>query len=186
MPGIGHLGVGLAAKSFVPKAPLGVLLVATEATDILWGLSTLTRRECLINATHSLFTSAVLSLAGGLAGARVYRDPRTGAVIGLVILSHWALDFIVWEDTLPLLFEGSPKVGLGLYRAGPGGHQVKMSLPVVAMELGLPLLGLGVYLGTRGMCRVIGKRPKPIMPAVDAGIIPARLNWIKPHVRSEI
>ena len=149
MPGIGHFGVGLAAKSLAPKVPLGILLVASEAADMLWAVSALTRRESLITASHSLFTSAVMALSGGLAGARVYRDWRTGAVIGLVVLSHWALDFIVWKDTLPLLFEGSPKVGLGLYSAGPGSHEVKIGPAVLAMELGLPLLGFVVYLGSR-------------------------------------
>ncbi len=149
MPGIGHIGVGLAAKSVAPEVPLGVLLVATEATDILWGVSLLARSESLKDLTHSLFTSAILSLAGGLAGARVYRDARPGAVIGLVLLSHWALDFVVWKDTLPLLFKGSRKVGLGLYNATPGSQEVKFGLPVAAMELGLPMVGLAIYLGSK-------------------------------------
>ncbi len=32
----GHLAIGLAAKSAVPKAPLWVLLVATEIPDLLF------------------------------------------------------------------------------------------------------------------------------------------------------
>src|SRR5512133_3873477 len=145
MPGIGHIGVGLAAKSVAPKVPLGVLLVATEATDLLWGLTALTSSEKLILLSHSLFTSAILSSIGALVGARVYRDLRTGAVIGLVSLSPWGLDFIVWKETLPLLFGASRKVGLGIYGAPAGSHEVKLGLPVVALELGLPIAGLLVY-----------------------------------------
>jgi hypothetical protein len=157
MPGIGHLGVGLAAKRIAPNVPLGALLVAAEATDLLWGALALTGIESVERSpwSHSLVTSAGLSALAALLAGRIYRDPRTGAAVGLVVLSHWALDFVVWKDTLPLLFEGSPKVGLGLYGSG-GTQAVKPSLPVLAIELGLPLLGLAVYLQTRG---VFGRRP---------------------------
>lgn len=151
MPAIGHLGIGLAAKRVVPKVPLGVLLVASDATDILWGILALTGIESLDQSpwSHSLATSAGLSAMAALLAGRIYRDRRVGMAVGLVVLSHWALDFVVWKDTLPLLFAGSPKVGLGLYGSG-GSQAVKFSLPVAAIELGLPLLGLAVYLQAPG------------------------------------
>lgn len=152
MPGIGHLGVGLAAKRFAPKASLGALLVASEATDLLWGGLALAGIEGVRDGywSHSLLTSAILSAAGALAGARAYRDACTGAVIGLVVLSHWALDYLVWKDSLPLLFEGSPKVGLGLYGAEAGKVMPRPSLPVLAIEVGLPVLGLACWLTAKG------------------------------------
>jgi hypothetical protein len=149
VPGPGHLGVALAAKPIAPKAPLAALLVATEATDILDLLLTLARVKNAGDLSHSLATNVVMSLAGGLLGARLCRDARAGAVIGLVALSHWGLDFIVWKDVLPLLYEGSPKVGLGLYGAPAGTHEIKLSPQLVAMELGLPAIGLLVHLCTR-------------------------------------
>ncbi|MGB8357583.1 MAG: hypothetical protein WCD55_03115, partial [Bacteroidales bacterium] len=38
MAGLGHLGLGFAAKPIVPRVHLAVLLVAAELTDILWAL----------------------------------------------------------------------------------------------------------------------------------------------------
>jgi hypothetical protein len=35
---IGHIGLGLAAKKVAPAASLGVLLIAAEAADVLWGV----------------------------------------------------------------------------------------------------------------------------------------------------
>ena len=37
-----------------------------------------------------------------------------------MVLSHWVLDFIVHGPDLPLLFGGSPLVGLGLWTSGAG------------------------------------------------------------------
>jgi hypothetical protein len=36
--GPGHLGIALAAKPLAPKAPLGVLLAATEVSNVLFFL----------------------------------------------------------------------------------------------------------------------------------------------------
>ncbi len=55
----------------------------------------------------------------------VSRDWRTAGVIALVVFSHWVLDFISHPmgfgkqvpPDMPLLFAGSPVVGLGLYNS---------------------------------------------------------------------
>lgn len=49
-----------------------------------------------------------------------FRNRRTSIIIGLVVFSHWVLDFIVHPQELPLLFGGSPMVGLGLWIFQPG------------------------------------------------------------------
>jgi hypothetical protein len=38
MAGLGHLGFGFAAKPLAPKVHIVVLLIASELTDILWGI----------------------------------------------------------------------------------------------------------------------------------------------------
>ena len=151
MPGIGHIGIGLAAKRVAPEVPVGVLLAASEATDLLWGALALTGIEAVDRSpwSHSLFTSVTLSAAAALAAGLVYRNKRAAATVGLVAFSHWALDFVVWKDTLPLLFDGSPKVGLGLYGSG-GTQAVKLGPAVLAIELGLPLVGAAIYMSARG------------------------------------
>jgi hypothetical protein len=84
--------------------------------------------------------SVILSLLAALLAARIYRDHRAGVVVGLLVFSHWVLDFIFhpiplssfswrsWQwsyghplpSDLPLLFGNSPKVGLGLYNSISG------------------------------------------------------------------
>jgi hypothetical protein len=53
------------------------------------------------------------------------------------------VDFAVHPADLPLLFIGSPKVGLGLYTSGPG------FIASVVLELGLLAGGIAIYLVTR-------------------------------------
>ncbi len=56
--------------------------------------------------------------------------------------SHWALDFLMHAN-LPLLFDGSPGVGLGLENTGPG--LVLMTIVDLVLLAG----GLAIYLRTR-------------------------------------
>lgn len=59
---------------------------------------------------------------------RLRRDRSLAVFIGLLVASHWVVDFITQPMTNaypgsvgpPLLFEGSPTVGLGLYRTALG------------------------------------------------------------------
>ena len=134
----GHLGIGFAAKRVAPKASIWVLLVATEVLDLLsFGFEALGIEEFGVTQTdasqgltllvpgsipwsHGLFMSLVWSVVAGVIAYLIYRDRRTGTVVGLLVFSHWVLDFIVHLPDLPLLFDGSPLVGLGLWGSGPG------------------------------------------------------------------
>jgi hypothetical protein len=72
----------------------------------------------------------------------IYRDSRSSGVIGLVFLSHWALDFIV-NPGLPLLFKGSPTVEPGLWCSGPG------FILSIVLDVGLLAGGIAIYRVTR-------------------------------------
>lgn len=155
MAGISHLAVGLAAKPLAPKVPLWTLLVASEAVDILWGGLAAARVETLGNSpwSHSLVTAVALSILGGTILGRVYRSVRSGAVIAAVIFSHWVIDLITHpmfggQPDMSLLFEGSPKLGMGLYTALPMGA-------VTAIEIGSVLLGLVVLLTNKRKSKVV-------------------------------
>jgi hypothetical protein len=75
------------------------------------------------------------------------RDRRTSLVIGLLVLSHWVLDFVSHPmgmgkelpPDLPLLFEVSPKVGLGLYNS---------VVAALITDFGLLTVGSAIYLST--------------------------------------
>lgn len=160
MSGIGHFAAGLVGKPAAQKVPLGVLLIASEANDLLCvlfnsmgieppanfsidftqGIHYLTRGS---NPwSHGLFMSMVWSaLAAGL-GLTFYRSRRTAGVIGLVVFSHWILDFLM-HSNLPLLFDGSPLVGVGLENSGAG------FIFMTVLDLALLAGGITIYLKAR-------------------------------------
>jgi hypothetical protein len=159
--GLGHCAVGLAAKPVVPRVPLGVLLLATLMLDVLaiaFGWMGIEGGKTGIPWSHGLFMSVVWSVAAAFLVARIYHDRRAGVVVGLLVLSHWLLDFVshpipfpsfswrTWQwsyghplpPDLPLLFARSPKVGLGLYNS-------ISAVEATALELGMLVLGAAVY-----------------------------------------
>ena len=157
----GHLGVAFAAKTLVPKAPLWTLLVASEALDFLsfgfimlgiekmavsqigfeYGIQTITPGS--VPWSHGLFISVVWSLIFTAIAYLFLKDWKTSGMIGLVTFSHWILDFIVHPPDLPLLFNNSPVLGLGLWTSGPG-----LILSII-LELALLVGGVAIYLVER-------------------------------------
>src|ERR1019366_7925123 len=95
---IGHFSVGLAAKPTAPKVPLGILLLATWILHVLavaFGFAGIERGGSAgLPWPHGLFMSVVWSVVAALVTARIYRDHRAGLVVGLLVFSHWALDFL--------------------------------------------------------------------------------------------
>ena len=156
MAGIAHMGVGLAAKRFAPDVPVGVLMVSAFAIDIVWGAGFVVGLDHLSQTdqaaafpwSHSLLMAVVWSGIAALLAQRFYRSRRTSIIIGLVVFSHWIVDFISHPMTaimpnatgLPLAFEGSPVVGLGVWST---------PLAVGVGESVLLIGGLVIYLLTR-------------------------------------
>src|SRR4051812_46064322 len=131
---LGHFGIALAAKKVAPRPSLGALLTAALLVDGIWPLFLLLGWEKVeivpgITAvtpldfvsypyTHSLVAGLLWgALLGGAYFLRA-RD-RTGALwIGLLVVSHWVLDFVAHRADLPL-WPGSPRFGLGLWYSLP-------------------------------------------------------------------
>jgi hypothetical protein len=148
---IAHIGLGLAAKRIAPTVPLGVLLLASEATDVLCGVlmfagiekmraspgaTAMTPLEFLYYPwSHGLFMNVVWGLLAAFVGARLLRDRRGGVIIGLLVFSHWALDFISHKPDMPLLWDNSLKVGLGLWNSVPGSMAVEFALFIAGIVL---------------------------------------------------
>ena len=154
MAGLGHIGLGFAAKPIVPRVHLVVLLIATELIDILWGIFYFTgidRNGIGSDSSpwsHSLFMSVIWSVLAALIAARFYHDNRSGIVIGLLVFSHWVIDLITHPmgailggkpllPDLPLFFNGSPKVGFGLYN-----HSFTVA---IVTDLGMLIIGIVIY-----------------------------------------
>jgi membrane-bound metal-dependent hydrolase YbcI (DUF457 family) len=138
MSGIGHLAPALVAKSITPKVPLLVYVIAGETNDILYFLfsSVGIEPKSAIAAmdfnqgvkylspvsnpwSHGLFMSIIWAIMAAAIAFLLYRDRRTSGVIGLAVFSHWILDFLM-HSNLPLFFERSPQIGLGLENSGTG------------------------------------------------------------------
>ena len=131
---VGHFGVGLAAKKIAPRASLGWLIAAPLLLDLLWPLFLLLGWESLrieLSATavtpfdfesYPISHSLVGAAGWAVAAAAVYwalRRYRTGAVVvGLGVVSHWLLDWVVHRPDLPL-YPGGEKSGLGLWNSVP-------------------------------------------------------------------
>jgi hypothetical protein len=109
---IGHVGVAFAAKWRWRRIPLGALLVATFAPDILRQVfAALTFPWQQTNFySHALPWSALLAVAAGVLAWMALTDRTAGMVIGAVVLSHIALDMV--SGNKPLWSNGP--VGLDL------------------------------------------------------------------------
>jgi membrane-bound metal-dependent hydrolase YbcI (DUF457 family) len=157
----GHLAIAFAAKPAAQKVPLWVLLAATEFLDLLcYAFSAFGLEDLGVSYTsasqgvtmvipasipwsHGLFMSGVWSFMAAALALLVFRDRRASILVGLAVFSHWLLDFVVHPPELPLLFQGSPLVGLGLWAFGPG-----LILSGI-LELCLLAGGITLYIITR-------------------------------------
>jgi len=149
---IGHYALGLAAKRLAPRTSLGTLFVAPTLADLLWPIFLLLGWEHAhvvpgpnpfltlwlddYPISHSLLT---LIVWGALFGFLYYRrrgDRRAALVIGLLVVSHWVLDFITHRPDEPL-YPGGPEVGLGLWN---------YPVATVIVESTMLLAGIVLYL----------------------------------------
>jgi membrane-bound metal-dependent hydrolase YbcI (DUF457 family) len=129
---IGHFGVAFAAKRVAPRTSLGILILGAQFLDFIWPIFLLLGIEHVRIApgitrvspldfydypiSHSLLMAAVWSVVVGGTYYRARRYGRGALVVGLAVLSHWVLDFIVHRPDLPVWPRG-PRVGLGLWNS---------------------------------------------------------------------
>ena len=171
MSPIGHSAIALAAKPWAPKVPLGFLIIASVSLDILaisFGYAGIEGSAKMgFPWSHGLSMSVIWSVLAALIAARIWHDIRAGVIVGLLVFSHWILDFVShpipfpsfswgswrWDyghplpSDLPLLFGGSRRVGLGLYNSISAAE-------ATALEVGMLFLGSMLY------ARYIAKRSR--------------------------
>ena len=151
---VGHFAVALGAKRAVPAVSLGTLFMAGQLADLVWpvlviagvervgvqpGLTVVTPLDFIYYPfSHSLLAAAAWALAFGAAYAGLRKAPaRTGAVLAIVVASHWALDALTHRPDMPLTVSAeSARVGLGLWNSLPG---------TIAVESLLFAAGLWLY-----------------------------------------
>jgi membrane-bound metal-dependent hydrolase YbcI (DUF457 family) len=147
---VGHLAAALAAKRVEPRAPLGALVGAAFALDLIWPVLLLAGIERVridpgntaftplafdhYPWSHSLSMAIVWAIVVGRVAAAVLKHTRAGLVIGLTVVSHWVLDYVTHRPDLPL-WPGGAKVGLGLWNSIPSTIVVEGILLVAAVLL---------------------------------------------------
>jgi hypothetical protein len=147
---IGHFAAAFAAKRVAPQTSLGTLALAAQFIDLVWptllllGIERVVINPALTGAplefvhypvSHSLFAVAGWGLLVGAACFVATRQARAAIVVGLLVLSHWALDALVHRPDLPLVLDGGPVVGLALW-----------NWPLLELALELVLFGAGFAL----------------------------------------
>lgn len=151
-----HLGAALAARPAAPRRRSGSCVQSQRRPDLLWfGLvavgidrSQLTPPKHTADSSessisypwwHGLGRAGVWSAAATAVAARRCRDRQTAAVIGLLVVSHWLLDVLAHTPDLPLLFDRSPEVGLGLE------YSLQDEVHWQQAEMGLLAAGIAIY-----------------------------------------
>lgn len=151
---IGHFGAGFGAKAVAPRVSLGSLFLAAQFIDLLWPTLLLLGVEhvrVVPGATvvtplvfdHYPISHSLLAVVGwaGLVGGIHYflkRQRIAAFVLGVLVISHWALDAVVHQPDLPLFPGSAIVVGLNAWS----------SLPVTLLIEGA-LFALGVWLYSR-------------------------------------
>lgn len=177
---IGHLGVGLALSSRSRRFRLGPLLGAAMLLDVLLGIFVLAGMEQVIVPanfatghylefvfpySHGLLSSLLWAvITAALAGAGwllMGRGSAAAWIAGAAVLSHFLCDAVEHVRGLPLLGEGFPHIGLGLWKAMPWALALEVLLLAGGVVLflrsrpGLPRLRRGVLLAVLGLLVVL-------------------------------
>ncbi|HET6410963.1 MAG TPA: hypothetical protein VFG53_02805 [Anaeromyxobacter sp.] len=129
---IGHYGVAFAAKRFAPRTSLAVLFAASLLCDLLWPVLLLCGVESVridpgntamtpldferYPWSHSAAMTVLYSVVFALLLLASTKDRRAALVVGLLVMSHWVLDFVSHRPDLPL-WPGGPRVGMGLWNS---------------------------------------------------------------------
>ena len=174
---IGHFGIGLALKRADKTLSLGLLFIAVQLPDLVYGVTLLTGVEKVSFITgsnpltsvqyfypysHSLVATL---LWAGLAALIVLIAPlksslpksKTALVMATAVLSHFFLDAIVHNPDLDLLGNCIYKIGLGLWNYPFASYLVEAILLV---------LGLWIYLRSTKSEGFKGKFALPILSVI--------------------
>jgi hypothetical protein len=178
---IGHFAPALVAAAH-PKAPrLGLLFAGAQLVDIGFATLLFSGAEAMrvtpgISAmnpmdlyhmpfTHSLLGCALWGLAFGVLVALMLRSSAAGVIAGLVVLSHWFIDWLVHIPDLTLM-GSEPKLGLGLW-----------NVPWAAMPLELAFIGGGFW----WLARARGGMTQRLWVLLGVLLALQAFNWFGPQ-----
>ena len=149
---IGHYALALAAKKVDNLPSLAITFIAVQFLDLIWPIFVLLGIETFaievgntaltpLNFisypySHSLLASIIWAVLFSMVYFLITKNRRGSFLIGILVFSHWILDFLTHRPDLPLSPFSDVKVGLGLW-----------NMPVVGtiIEVGLFLTGVFLY-----------------------------------------
>lgn len=211
---IGHFAVGFAVKRVAPEVKLWQALLAAGLLDVIWPVLILAGVEqVIIEPGNTPMTplnfvsypwSHSLAMAGvwGVLFAAVYRwrnGTQRGAIwLGLLVVSHWVLDFLSHRPDMPIVPGVDLKLGLGLWYSVPATALVEASMFAVGLALYLAgtrakdrqgSISLGVLAGILLLAYAVNLAapPPPSVPAIgSAGLAGMALTlllawWVERH-----
>ena len=148
---LGHFGAGFAGKKFSKSASLGTYFMAAQWIDLLWpillllGIEKVKIEPGISNVTplnfnyypftHSLAAAIIWGVIFGVIYFLIKKNAKTSIILGVFVVGHWVLDFLVHIPDLPIFPGSELKVGLGLWN----------SFTATIILEGL-IFGIGIYL----------------------------------------
>lgn len=159
---IGHDALAFASKGVARRTSLGTLVMAATWLDLIWPLFLVLGIEHVrvrggsdpflvldfydYPWSHSLVMSVAWSVAFAVVYWCVTRYGRGAVITGLLVFSHWALDFVTHIPDLPITPAGTTKVGLGLWNSVAG---------TIVIEVLMYAIGIWIYVrATRARDRI--------------------------------
>ena len=159
---IGHFALAFATKKVEPRVSLATMFLAAQLADTIWPvllIAGVERATIAPGATavtpmrfdsypwsHSLLMLTVYGVVFAAIHYRARRQSRAALLLGLLVVSHWVLDYVTHAPDMPLSPWTSGTYGLGLWNS-------RMATAVV--EGLLFAVGLGLTLSaTRGRDRI--------------------------------
>ncbi len=169
---VGHHAVGFVGKRFAPLVSLGTLQAAAVFPDLIVFINQLlgidharvtpgiTAFSSLdgydIAISHSLVTDVVWSAVFAFVYLLWRRDARGAAVLGVVVFSHWVLDFASHRPEIPLVPGVRHYVGLGLWNSVVATFVVEGTLWLVGIVIYMRTTRSVSPLGQYGLLSFIG------------------------------
>jgi hypothetical protein len=123
---IGHFGLGFGAKKINNKPSLGTLFMAAQWLDLIWPIMLILGIE-KVEIQPGNTVVAPLNF--------VKKDVKTAFLLGILVLSHWVLDFITHGPDLSLFPWMDKKVGLGLWNSFTGTIIVEVTIYAIGIYM---------------------------------------------------
>jgi len=200
---IGHFALAFGAKKAAPAVSLGALFLACQFADLLWPVFVLAGVEEVrvqpgatamtpLDFVSYPYSHSLTALVGWgiLVGAVYVAATRSrmlaGVMLGLLVVSHWALDVVAHRPDMPITLTGTTRLGLGLWSSIPATLIVELFLFAAGIALyrratvardrlgSVGLWSLVVFLGLVYLASVFGPPP----PDARTVAWPAMAMWL--------